>query len=177
MNEEPTIVTLFTEEEIAERVQELAAEITEDYAGKNPLLVGILKGAWMFLADLTRAITIPHQCDFIRVSSYGSGTESTGEVRLLTDLSTPIRGRHVILIEDIVDTGHTLATLLNILKEREPASLAVCSLLDKPERREVAVHIDYLGFTVPNKFVVGYGLDWDERFRHLPYIGYLEFEG
>ncbi|MBA7601026.1 Hypoxanthine phosphoribosyltransferase [subsurface metagenome] len=177
MNSKPAIIPLFTAEQIAERVSQLAAEISEDYAGKNPLLVGILKGAWMFLADLTRAITIPHQCDFIRVSSYGSGTESTGEVRLLTDLSTPIRGRHVILIEDIVDTGHTLATLVKVLKERGPASLAVCSLLDKPERREVAVHIDYLGFTVPNKFVVGYGLDWDERFRHLPYIGYLEFEG
>lgn len=177
MERDPQIIPLFIAEQIADRVAELGAEITEDYAGKNPLLVGILKGAWMFLADLTRAMTIPHQCDFIRVSSYGSGTESSGEVRLLTDLSTPIRGRHVILIEDIVDTGHTLATLVKVLKERGPASLAVCSLLDKPERREVAVHIDYLGFTVPNKFVVGYGLDWDERFRHLPYIGYLEFEG
>ncbi|TKJ44300.1 hypoxanthine phosphoribosyltransferase [candidate division TA06 bacterium B3_TA06] len=175
MERDPQIIPLFTAEEIADRVAELGAEITEDYAGKNPLLVGILKGAWMFLADLTRAMTIPHQCDFIRVSSYGSGTESSGEVRLLTDLSTPIRGRHVILIEDIVDTGHTLANIVNRLKEREPSSIAVCSLLDKPERREVAVHIDYLGFTVPNKFVVGYGLDWDERFRHLPYIGYLEF--
>ena len=177
MSENPTIVPLLTAEQIADRVAELGAEIGEDYAGKNPLLVGILKGAWMFLADLTRAITVPHQVDFIQVSSYGSGTQSSGEVRLLTDLSTPIIDRHVILIEDIVDTGHTLSTLMNVLKERKPTSLAVCSLLDKPERREVEIHIDYLGFTVPNKFVVGYGLDWDERFRHLPYIGYLEFKG
>ena len=176
MDENPTIIPLFTAEQIADRVAELGAEISEDYAGKNPLLVGILKGAWMFLADLTRAITVPLQVDFIQVSSYGSGTQSSGEVRLLTDLSTPIIDRHVILIEDIVDTGHTLSTLMNVLKQREPISLAVCSLLDKPERREVAIHIDYLGFTVPNKFVVGYGLDWNERFRHLPYIGYLEFK-
>jgi len=130
----------------------------------------------MFLADLTRSITIPHQIDFIQVASYGSGTESSGEVRLLTDLSTPIAGRYMILVEDIVDTGLTLSNLVNRLKEREPASVAICSLLDKPERRETAIHIDYLGFKVPNKFVVGYGVDWDERFRHLPYIGYLEFE-
>lgn len=161
-------------EEIATRVEELGTEIAEDYAGKNPLLVGVLKGAWMFLADLTRAISIPHEADFVQVSSYGSSTESSGEVRFLTDVSTPISGRHVILVEDIVDTGLTLSTLVNILRERGPASLVVCSLLDKPERRKTAIHIDYLGFTVPNKFVVGYGVDWDERFRHLPYIGYIE---
>jgi len=176
MERDPQIIPLFTAEQIATRVEELAAEIGEDYAGKNPLLIGVLKGAWMFLADLTRSITIPHQIDFIHVASYGSGTESSGEVRFLTDLSTPIAGRHVILVEDIVDTGLTLSNLVNRLKEREPASVAICSLLDKPERRETAIHIDYLGFKVPNKFVVGYGVDWDERFRHLPYIGYLEFE-
>jgi hypoxanthine phosphoribosyltransferase len=175
MSENPTIIPLFTAEKIARRVEELGAEIGEDYAGKNPLLVGVLKGAWMFLADLTREITVPHQTDFIQVSSYGPGTESSGEVRFLTDLSTPIAGRHVILVEDIVDTGITLSSIVNRLKERDPATIAVCALLDKPERREVAIHIDYLGFTVPNKFVVGYGVDWDERFRHLPYIGYLEF--
>jgi hypoxanthine phosphoribosyltransferase len=175
MDRDPTIIPLFTAEEIARRVEELGAEIGEDYAGKNPLLVGVLKGAWMFLADLTREITIPHQCDFIQVSSYGSGTETTGEVRFLTDLSTPIAGRHVILIEDIVDTGLTLSNLVNRLKEREPASVTICSLLDKPERRKTPIHIDYLGFTVPNKFVVGYGIDWDEKYRHLSYIGYLEF--
>jgi len=176
MERDPQIIPLFTAEQIATRVEELAAEIGEDYAGKNPLLIGVLKGAWMFLADLTRSITIPHQIDFIQVASYGSGTESSGEVRLLTDLSTPIAGRYMILVEDIVDTGLTLSNLVNRLKEREPASVAICSLLDKPERRETAIHIDYLGFKVPNKFVVGYGVDWDERFRHLPYIGYLEFE-
>ncbi len=175
MDRDPTIIPLFTAEEIARRVEELGAEIGEDYAGKNPLLVGVLKGAWMFLADITREITIPHQCDFIQVSSYGSGTESTGEVRFLTDLSTPIAGRHVILVEDIVDTGLTLSNLVNRLKEREPASVTICSLLDKPERRKTPIHIDYLGFTVPNKFVVGYGVDWNEKYRHLPYIGYLEF--
>jgi hypoxanthine phosphoribosyltransferase len=175
MDADPTIVPLLTAEQIADRVAELGAELSEDYAGKSPLLVGILKGAWMFLADLTRAITIPHQCDFIQVSSYGSETKSSGEVRFLTDLSTPIAGRHVLLVEDIVDTGLTLSNIVNRLKEREPATIAVCSLLDKPDRREVVVHISYLGFTVPNKFVVGYGIDWDEKFRHLPYIGYLEF--
>jgi len=175
MERDPQIIPLFTAEQIADRVAELGAEITEDYAGKNPLLIGVLKGAWMFLADLTRSITIPHQIDFIQVSSYGSGTESSGEVRFLTDLSIPIAGRYVILVEDIVDTGLTLSNLVNRLKEREPASVAICSLLDKPERRETAIHIDYLGFKVPNKFLVGYGLDWNERFRHLPYIGYLEF--
>jgi len=175
MDRDPTIIPLFTAEEIARRVEELGVEIGEDYAGKNPLLIGVLKGAWMFLADLTREIITPHQCDFIQVSSYGSGTESTGEVRFLTDLSTPIAGRYVILVEDIVDTGLTLSNLVNRLKEREPASVTICSLLDKPERRKTPIHIDYLGFTVPNKFVVGYGVDWNERFRHLSYIGYLEF--
>lgn len=174
MEQNPQITPLFMAEEIATRVEELGTEIAEDYAGKNPLLVGVLKGAWMFLADLTRAISIPHEADFVQVSSYGSSTESSGEVRFLTDVSTPISGRHVILVEDIVDTGLTLSTLVNILRERGPASLVVCSLLDKPERRKTAIHIDYLGFTVPNKFVVGYGVDWDERFRHLPYIGYIE---
>ncbi|MBN2380108.1 hypoxanthine phosphoribosyltransferase [candidate division WOR-3 bacterium] len=175
MDTQPSIKPLLTAEEIARRVEELGAEIGEDYAGKNPLLVGVLKGAWMFLADLTREVSIPHQADFIQVSSYGSGTESSGEVRFLTDLSTSIAGRHVILIEDIVDTGLTLSNMVNRLKERNPASMAVCALLDKPERRETPIKIDYLGFTVPNKFLVGYGIDWDERFRHLPYIGYLEF--
>jgi len=176
MDTEPTPKPLYTAEEIAARVGELAAEISHDYAGRNPLLVGVLKGAWVFLADLTRRITIPHHCDFIQVSSYGSGTESSGEVRFLADSSIPMTDRHVILVEDIVDTGLTLSNLLNRLKERNPASIAICSLLDKPERRKTPIHIDYLGFTVPNKFVVGYGVDWDERFRHLPYIGYLEFE-
>ncbi len=175
MDTNPTIIPLFSADVIARRVEELGVEIAEDYAGKNPLLVGVLKGAWVFMADLSRAITIPHQCDFIQVSSYGSGTESTGEVRFLTDISTPIAKRHVILVEDIVDTGLTLSNLVNRLKERNPASVAICSLLDKPERRKTSVHIDYLGFVIPNKFVIGYGVDWDEKFRHLPYIGYLEF--
>ncbi len=176
MKRDPKIIPLFTAEDIAERVAQLATEISEDYAGKNPILVGILRGAWVFLADLSRAMTIPHHADFVQLSSYGSGTTSSGDVRILKDLSLEIKGRHVILVEDIVDTGHTLTKLINTLKERKPASLAVCSLLDKPERREVEVSIDYLGFSVPNKFIVGYGLDWDDRFRYLPYVGFLEFQ-
>lgn len=171
-----TVIPLISAEEIAERVSELATEISEDYAGKNPLLIGILRGAWVFLADLSRAMTIPHHADFVQLSSYGSGTTSSGDVQVLKDLSLEIKARHIILIEDIVDTGYTLSKLIRLLKDREPASLAVCSLLDKPERREVEVAIGYVGFSVPNKFIVGYGLDWDDRFRHLPYVGVLEFE-
>jgi len=171
----PTIATLYTEEEILERVDQLGAEIAEDYAGKNPLLVGVLKGAWVFLADLTRAVTIPHEADFIQVSSYGSGTETSGVVKLVMEPLTALKGRDVILVEDIVDSGHTLTKLIERFTEQEPASVEICALLDKPDRREVPVDIRYKGFSVPNKFVVGYGIDWDERFRHLPYIGYLEF--
>lgn len=176
MNGNLKIIPLFTAEEIAERVAQLATEISEDYAGKNPILVGILRGAWVFLADLSRAMSIPHHADFVQLSSYGSGTTSSGDVKILKDISLEIENRDIILIEDIVDTGHTLAKLITLVKERKPGSLAVCSLLDKPERREVEVSIDYLGFSVPNKFIVGYGLDWDDRFRHLPYIGILEFQ-
>ncbi len=172
-----TVIPLISAEEIAERVSELATEISEDYAGKNPLLIGILRGAWVFLADLSRAMTIPHHADFVQLSSYGSGTTSSGDVQVLKDLSLEIKARHIILIEDIVDTGYTLSKLIRLLKDREPASLAVCSLLDKPERRAVEVAIGYVGFSVPNKFIVGYGLDWNDRFRHLPYVGVLEFEG
>ncbi|NLI97239.1 hypoxanthine phosphoribosyltransferase [bacterium] len=176
MEQKPRIIPLLSAERIAERVSELAAEISEDYAGKNPIMIGILRGAWVFLADLSRAMTIPHHADFVQLSSYGSGTTSSKDVQVLKDIQSGIKARHVILVEDIVDTGYSLSKLINLLKDREPASLAVCSLLDKPQRREVEVHIDYLGFSVPNKFIVGYGLDWDDRFRHLPYVGVLEFE-
>lgn len=176
MEQKPRIIPLLSAERIAERVSELAAEISEDYAGKNPIMIGILRGAWVFLADLSRAMTIPHHADFVQLSSYGSGTTSSKDVQVLKDIQSGIKARHVILVEDIVDTGYSLSKLINLLKDREPASLAVCSLLDKPQRREVEVHIDYLGFSVPNKFIVGYGLDWDDRFRHLPYVGILEFE-
>ncbi|MBD3286987.1 hypoxanthine phosphoribosyltransferase [candidate division WOR-3 bacterium] len=175
MNDKPTICTLFTEEEILERVDQLGAEIGEDYAGKNPLLVGVLKGAWVFLADLTRAVTIPHEADFIQVSSYGSETQTSGVVKLVMEPLTSLAGRDVILVEDIVDSGYTLKKLVERFKAQKPTSVEICALLDKPERREVKVDIKYTGFPVPNKFVVGYGIDWDERFRHLPYIGYLEF--
>jgi hypoxanthine phosphoribosyltransferase len=170
------IIPLLSAERIAERVSELAAEISEDYAGKNPLLIGILRGAWVFLADLSRAMTIPHHADFVQLSSYGSDTTSSRDVQVLKDISSEIKARHLILVEDIVDTGYSLSKLIQMLKDREPLSLAVCSLLDKPERREVEVIINYVGFSVPNKFIVGYGLDWDDRFRYLPYVGMLEFE-
>ncbi len=176
MKKDPKIIPLITAEEIADRVAQLAVELSEDYAGKNPILVGILRGAWVFLADLSRAMSIPHHADFVQLSSYGSGTESSGNVKVLKDLSLEIENRNVILIEDIVDSGQTISKLIILLKERKPASIAVCSLLDKPERHEIEVKIDYLGFSVPNKFIVGYGLDWDDRFRHLPYVGFLEFQ-
>ena len=159
-----------TEEQLQKRVAELGAQITRDYEGKDLLLVAVLKGSVVFLADLMRHITIPHNVDFMATSSYGAATESTGIVRILKDLDMPITGRNVLIVEDIVDTGHTLAYLRRLLLEREPASLRVVALLDKRERREVDVPIDYVGFVVPNAFVVGYGLDYAELYRNLPYI-------
>lgn len=163
---------LIPAERVQARVAELGAQIDADYAGRDLLLVCILKGGVMFLVDLTRYLTIPHAIDFMAVSSYGAGVrESTGVVRIQMDLETNITGRHVLVVEDIIDSGRTLDYITRLLRTRLPASLRVCTLLDKTERREVPVPLDYVGFQIPNKFVFGYGLDLDEKYRNLPFIG------
>lgn len=173
----PTIQTLVSTAALSARVRELGEAITAAYQGKDLVLVGVLKGAFVFLADLARAVDLPLKVDFLSVSSYGAGTRSSGEVRLLEDLSAPIEGKHVILVEDIVDTGLTARYLLENLQTRKPASLALCSLLEKPARSVVPVRIDYRGFVIDDVFVVGYGLDHDQRYRNLPFIGVLHPEG
>lgn len=165
---------LITREEIAERVRELGRALSRDYAGKDPLLVGVLKGAVVFLADLMRAVDIPLATDFIAVSSYGSATRSSGVVKITADLSISIEDRHVLVVEDIIDTGRTISYLKRNLQTRHPASLRVMALLDKVERRAVDVELDYVGFTIPNEFVVGYGLDYHGLYRNLPCIAALE---
>ncbi len=165
---------LFSEEQLAQRVAEIAARIDKDYAGKEPLLVSVLRGSFVFMADLVRQITIPCTVDFMAVSSYGSGTTSSGQVKIVKDLSENIEGKDVIVVEDILDSGNTLSYLLRLLEARHPASIRLCTLLDKPERRTKPVAVQYSGFTIPDEFVVGYGLDYDERYRNLPYIGVLK---
>lgn len=167
---------LFGEAIIYEKVQELGRRITEDYEGKNPLFIGVLKGSFIFMADLVRAVDTPCETEFLGVSSYGSGSESTGVVRITRDLSCDIKGRHVILVEDILDTGLTLNYLVGYLNNRQPASIEICTLLDKPERRQVEVDVKYSGFEIPDAFVIGYGLDYAEKYRNLPYIGELKPE-
>lgn len=162
---------LITSEAIRERTAELGAEISRDYAGKDVLLVCVLKGAMVFMADLMRHITIPVCIDTIAVSSYGAATVSSGVVRIVKDLDAPVADKHVLVVEDIVDSGLTLSYLRNYLFNRKPASVRICTLLDKPERREVSITPDYCGFVIPNHFVVGYGLDYQERYRNLPFIG------
>lgn len=164
---------LVSEAEIQAKVADLGQQISEDYAGSEILLIGLLRGAIVFLSDLMRAIRIPVRLDFIGISSYGASTDS-GAVRLVMDLETDISGCHVLVVEDIVDTGKTLSYLLENLKARQPASLRVCALLDKPERRTVPIDIDYVGFEIPDKFVVGYGLDFAEGYRNLPFVGVLK---
>ena len=166
---------LIDEEALQARVQALGAQISEDYQGKDLLLLCILKGAVVFLTDLMRQITIPHEVDFLAVSSYGKQVrESTGVVRIVKDLDQPIAGRHVLIVEDIIDTGHTLSYITNNLSTRKPASLKICTLLDKQERRQVDIPVDYVGFFIEDKFVFGYGLDVDERYRELPFIGVVK---
>ena len=162
--------------EIAAAVSRLAGEISRDYRDKRPILVAVLKGAFIFLADLVRLLDFPLEVEFVRLSSYGRGKESSGRVKVLCDLNTEVRGRHVLVVEDIVDTGLTISFLLDFLRKQQPASVKLCSLTDKPSRRRVPVHIDYLGFTVPDRFIVGYGTDWDENFRCLPDIRFVEGE-
>ena len=166
---------LLSEEKIHARIAELGKELSREYAGKNPLFVGVLKGVVVFYADMVRAITVPCEFDFMAVSSY-SGTESTGKLNIKKDLGCDITGRHVVILEDILDTGFTLSRTVELLKSRNPASLKICTLLDKPERREAEIEADYVGFTIPNMFVVGYGLDYNERYRNLPYVGVLKPE-
>jgi len=168
---------LIGEEQLRVRVKELAQQIRNDYRDKDDLLlICVLKGAFIFLADLSRQLDRPHQLDFMGISSYGAGTESSGAVRIILDLKQDIANRHVLVVEDIIDSGRTLAYMRRNLLARSPASLRICSLLDKPERREVNVPIDYLGFEIPNEFVVGYGLDFGEIYRNLPFITVLKPE-
>jgi hypoxanthine phosphoribosyltransferase len=168
---------LVQRDELAHRVRELAAEVSRDYEGRDLFLVGVLKGAVFFLSDLMRHLEVPCEVDFMAVSSYGSSTDSSGIVRILKDLDAPIEGREVLIVEDIVDSGLTLSYLLRTLRARNPASLEVCALLTKPERRKVELPIKYVGFEIPNRFAIGYGLDHAERFRNLPYVAVLREDG
>ena len=165
---------MFTEEQIREKVAELGKQIENDYKGEEVLVVGILKGANMFTCDLIRQIDLDVKIDFMSVSSYGSGTESSGTVRILKDLDTDIKGRNVLIVEDIIDSGRTLSNLVKELQIREPKSLKLCTLLDKPSRRVVDVDVEYVGFEIEDKFIVGYGIDYAEKYRNLPYIGIVE---
>ena len=165
---------LIDEDALKERIRELGREISADYEGRDLLLVGVLKGAVFFMADLMREIAVPCEIDFMAISSYGAATDSSGVVRILKDLDINIEGRHVLVVEDIIDSGLTLSYLMRNLEAREPASLAVCALMTKPERREIDVPVRYVGFEIPNRFVIGYGLDFAERYRNLPYVGVLD---
>ena len=165
---------IISREEISQVVTWLASEINRDYRGKPLLLIGVLKGSFVFMADLVRQLGLPVEVDFIRLSSYGAARESSGKVKVVQGLKTPVKGRDVLVIEDIVDTGITISFLLDYLRRKKPASLKLCALTDKPSRRQVPVSVDYLGFTVPDKFIVGYGLDFDEKFRYLPDICSME---
>ncbi len=167
---------LIGRQEIEVTVCRLAAQINEDYRGKKPILVAVLKGAFVFLADLIRHLDLQVEVEFVCLSSYGQSRESSGKVRVVQGLCTDIRGRDVLIIEDIIDTGLTTDFLLDYLSQQEPSSVKVCALTSKPSRRKLPVNIDYLGFTVPDKFLIGYGLDWDEKFRHLPDICFIEEE-
>ncbi|GAG02671.1 unnamed protein product, partial [marine sediment metagenome] len=161
---------------IIERTCEIARQVSADYEGKDLWLICVLKGGVTFLVDLMRQITIPHSVDFMATASYGASTESSGEVRILKDLDDPIEGRHILIVEDIIDSGRTIDYVTRILRERKPASLRICTLLNKADRREVDVPIDYIGFDIPNEFVVGYGMDFDQLYRNLPFIGVLKSE-
>ncbi len=168
-----TVEVMISEQEIKDRVTELGQKITAAYQdrGREMVLVGLLRGSFMFMADLCRAIDVSHEVDFITASSYGNGMSSTRDVKILKDLDEDIRGKDVLIVEDIIDSGNTLSKVREILQLREPASVAICTLLDKPERREVDVTVEYVGFSIPDEFVVGYGIDYAQRYRHLPYVG------
>ncbi len=165
---------MFSKEQLQTRIAELAAQLDSEYAGKTPLMVGILKGSVMFYADLLRAMTIPVEMDFMAISSYGAGSKSSGEVKLIKDLDRKIEGRDVIIVEDIIDSGYTLSYLKRMLYSRKPSSVKICALLDKYSRRVVPIEADYKGFDCEDEFVIGFGLDYAERYRNLPYIGILK---
>ena len=167
---------LFTEEQIAARVKELGADVSRDFAGKDPFFIGVLKGSFVFMSDLIRSVNIHSELDFMAVSSYGNKSVTTGAVKINYDLNTDIEGRHVIIVEDILDSGLTLNYLVGYLGGRNPASITLCALLDKPARRRAEISADYVGFEIPDAFVVGYGLDYAERYRNLPFIGILKPE-
>lgn len=167
---------LLSTEQLQARIKEMGQQISQDYAGKEILMIGVLRGAVIFMADLARAIEIPAAIDFMAVSSYGLGTSSSGTVRILKDLDEDIEGKHLLVVEDIIDSGLTLKYLLENLNSRKPASIKLCTLLNKPDRRKVEVNIDYNGFTIPDYFVVGYGLDYAEKYRNLPFVGILKPE-
>ena len=170
------VKVLLTEEEVDRRIQEIGDQITKDYAGKTVHLVCVLKGGSFFMCELAKRITLPVSLDFMSVSSYGGDTKSSGVVKIVKDLDEPLIGKDVLVVEDIVDSGRTLSYLLEMLKDRKPASLKLCTLLDKPDRRVVDVNVDYTGFKIPDVFVVGYGLDYDQIYRNLPYIGEVVFK-
>jgi len=165
---------LYTEEQLRSRVREVGAQITADYAGREPLLISVLRGSYIFMADLTRAIGLDVTVDFMAVSSYGAGTVSSGQVEIRKDLSDSIEGKDLIIVEDILDSGNTLYYLMDVLRARKPASIRICALMDKPERRVKPITADYVGFTIPDAFIVGYGLDYAEKYRNLPYVGVLK---
>lgn len=170
------IEVLLTEAEVDKRIQEIGDQISRDYAGKSVHLVCVLKGGSFFMCELAKRITVPVSIDFMSVSSYGGDTKSSGVVRIVKDLDESLTGKHVIVIEDIVDSGRTLCYLLDMLQNRGPEDVKLCTLLDKPERRVVDVQVDYTGFEIPDEFVVGYGLDYDQKYRNLPYIGMVKFD-
>lgn len=173
---EDKIRVLVSEEEVDRRIEEIGAQISKDYAGKQVHLICVLKGGVFFTCELAKRISIPVSMDFMSVSSYGSGTKSSGVVKLVKDLDEPLDGKEVLIVEDIIDSGRTLSYLIEILYKRNPASIRLCTLLDKPERRVADMKVDYVGFAIPDEFVVGYGLDYDQKYRNLPYIGVVEIE-
>ena len=174
MGSQPKLRILFNRQEIAATVSRLSAEISQDYHDKYPLMIGILKGSFMFMADLLRHLDFPLEVDFIGLASYGGGRQTSGKIKVVKGLQSPVKGREVLVIEDIIDTGLTTGFCLDYLRQKKPTSLKLCTLTNKPARRQVPVTIDYLGFTVPNKFLVGYGLDLNQKFRNLPDICFIE---
>lgn len=176
MLEKDILEVLFSEEQLDRRVREIAAQIEKDYEGKEIMLISVLRGSFVFMADLCRRIDLPCTLDFMSVSSYGKGTSSSGQVQITKDLSSDISGKHIIVVEDILDSGNTLSYLLKLLEQRNPASIRLCTLLDKPDRRVKQVEVHYSGFSIPDAFVVGYGLDYAEKYRNMPYIGILKPE-
>ena len=170
------IEELISEQDVDKRIQEIGEQISRDYEGKEVHLICVLKGGSFFLCELAKRITVPVSLDFMSVSSYGGGTKSSGVVKIVKDLDEPIEGKDVIIVEDIIDSGRTLSYLLSMMKDRKPNSLRLCTLLDKPSRRVVEVNVDYTAFEIPDEFVVGYGLDYDQRYRNLPYIGVVKFD-